>query len=46
MSRFDSIVSAGAWEDLRDQYEEAGGEDASDHQLAEILRQKMIEVEG
>lgn len=46
MSRMDSIVSAEAWDDLHDQYVEVGGEDASDHQLAEILRQKMIEVEG
>ena len=44
--RVDTIVSAGAWDDLKTQYDEAGGEDADDHTLAEILRRKMIEVEG
>lgn len=44
--RYDNIVSAGAWSDLHDQYVEAGGEDADDHTLAEMLRRKMIEVEG
>lgn len=34
MSRYDSIVSAGAWTDLHDQYVEAGGEDADDNTLA------------
>lgn len=43
---WDSAISAGAWNDLRDQYEQVGGEGASDFQLAEILRQKMHEVEG
>jgi hypothetical protein len=46
MPRWDSLVSKEAWEDLVKQYREAGGEDADDHTLAEILRQKMIEVEG
>ena len=46
MSRWDTLVSSGAWEDLRREYREAGGEDADDHTLAEILRLKMIEVEG
>ena len=40
---WDKAVSAGAWEDL---VEKAGGEDADDHTLAEMLRLKMIEVEG
>lgn len=46
VSRWDSMVSSGAWDDLAEQYEEAGGEDADDHTLAEILRRKMTEVEG
>lgn len=45
-SRYDRIVSADAWEYLVEQYEEVGGEDADDHTLAEILRRRMIEVEG
>lgn len=46
MTRIDSMISAEAWDDIHDRYEEAGGEDADDHTLAEILRRKMIEVEG
>lgn len=46
MSRWDSMVSAGAWDDLRDQYAELGGEEATDFELAELLRRKMGEVEG
>lgn len=46
MSRQDTRISAEAWDDLRDEYIEAGGEDASDQQLAQMLRQKMTEVEG
>jgi hypothetical protein len=46
MSRYDSMVSAEAWDRLHDEYVRAGGEDADDHTLAEILRQQMIEVEG
>jgi len=46
MGRYDSIVSAGAWDDLVEQYNEAGGEKADDYDLAEILRRKMFEVEG
>jgi hypothetical protein len=43
---WDKAVSAGAWDDLVEKYKEAGGEDADDHTLAEMLRLKMIEVEG
>lgn len=43
---WDSIVSAGAWNDLVKRYREAGGEEADDFNLAEMLRQKMSEVEG
>lgn len=46
MSRWDTLISSGAWEDLAKQYKEAGGENADDNTLAEILRRKMIEVEG
>jgi hypothetical protein len=46
MSRWDSIISSAAWDDIVAQYRETGGEDADDHALAEILRLKMIEVEG
>lgn len=46
MPRWDTLVSKEAWDDLAAQYREAGGEDADDHALAEILRRKMIEVEG
>lgn len=45
-SKFDNLISAGAWNDLRDEYSQAGGEDADDFRLAEILRVKMNEVEG
>lgn len=44
--RYDNLVSAGAWEDLTRQYRDAGGEEADDFTLAEILRRKMTEVEG
>lgn len=43
---WNTALSAEAWEDLHFQYKEAGGEEASDHDLAEILRKKMEEVEG
>jgi hypothetical protein len=46
VTRWDSAVSAGAWNDLVKRYREAGGAEASDFELAEILRQKMEEVEG
>jgi hypothetical protein len=46
VSRWDSAVSAGAWSDLVARYREAGGEEASDFELAELLRQKVAEVEG
>lgn len=46
MGRVDTLVPSEAWDDLHQQYVEAGGETASDFRLAEILRQKMIEVEG
>jgi hypothetical protein len=46
MARWDSVVSAGAWDDLVKQYKEAGGEEAGDFDLAELLRQKIREVEG
>jgi len=44
--RVDTIVSAGAWDSLAEQYRAAGGESADDHTLAEMLRVRMIEVEG
>jgi hypothetical protein len=46
VNRWDSAVSAGAWNDLLARYREAGGEDADDHELAELLRLKVQEVEG
>jgi hypothetical protein len=46
MSDWDTLVSKESWEDLAKKYEAAGGEDADDHTLAELLRRKMIEVEG
>lgn len=46
MPRWDTMVSAEAWEDLREQYDAAGGDGADDRTLAEMLRLKMIEVEG
>jgi hypothetical protein len=46
MTRWDSAVSAGAWNDLVKQYKEVGGEEADDFDLAELLRQKVREVEG
>lgn len=46
MSRYDSMVSAEAWDTLTEEYAAAGGEAADDHTLAELLRQRMIEVEG
>jgi len=46
VTRWDTAVSAGAWSDLVKQYREAGGAEADDHELAEVLRQKMQEVEG
>ena len=46
MTRWDAAVSSAAWNDLVKQYRELGGEEASDFELAELLRQKMTEVEG
>lgn len=46
MSRWDSAVSVEAWNDLVARYRDAGGEKASDFELAELLRQKVTEVEG
>lgn len=46
MARWDTTISAGAWDDLKARYRELGGEEASDFDLAELLRQKMNEVEG
>ncbi len=46
MTRWDSAVSAEAWNDLVKRYREAGGSEASDFDLAEIVRQKVEEVEG
>lgn len=40
------MVSKAAWDDLKEQYEDAVDDDASDKQLADILRRKMKEVEG
>ena len=45
-SRWDSLISARAWVELVALYRDAGGEDADDHTLAEILRQRVLEVEG
>lgn len=47
MSRYDTLVSSGAWEDLVEQYRALVMEgDASDFTLAELLRNKIYEVEG
>lgn len=46
MNRFDSMVSRDAWESLVQEYDKAGGANASDNELAELLRNKMLEVEG
>jgi hypothetical protein len=46
VTRWDSAVSAEAWNDLVKRYREAGGADADDFELAETLRQKVEEVEG
>jgi hypothetical protein len=46
MTRWDSAVSSGAWADLVARYRALGGEDADDFELAELLRQKIREVEG
>jgi len=46
VTRWDSAVSAEAWNDLVKRYREAGGDEASDFDLAEILRQKVAETEG
>lgn len=46
MTRWDSAVSAGAWDDLVERYKALGGETADDFDLAELLRQKVTEVEG
>lgn len=46
VTRMDNLISAEAWNDLKTSYDAAGGEEADDHTLAELLRLKMIEVEG
>lgn len=46
MTRWDAAVSSGAWEDLVKRYRELGGAEAEDFELAELLRQKIEEVEG
>jgi hypothetical protein len=46
VSRWDSAVSVEAWNDLVKLYQDAGGAEASDFDLAELLRQKIAEVEG
>lgn len=46
MSRWDSMISAEAWDALAAKYVAAGGEACGDHELAEMLRLAMIEVEG
>lgn len=46
MPRWDAAVSSGAWDDLVRRYRELGGADAGDFDLAELLRQKVEEVEG
>lgn len=43
---WDTSVSVGAWNDLVKRYRETGGVDASDFDLAELLREKIEEVEG
>lgn len=47
MTRWDTAVSSGAWQDLVRQYREAvnDGRD-DDFTLAELLRNKIWEVEG
>jgi hypothetical protein len=47
MSRYDALVSSGAWDDLVKGFValvESG--EASDFTLAELLRNKIYEVEG
>jgi hypothetical protein len=46
VSRWDSAVSSEAWNDLVKRYRELGGEESDDFDLAELLRQKISEVEG
>lgn len=46
MSRWDSMVSSGAWDRLVSDYRDAGGESADDFTLAELLRNHVREVEG
>jgi hypothetical protein len=46
VSRWDTTISAAAWNDLVARYRDVGGEKASDFELAELLRQKVTEVEG
>lgn len=43
---WNDMVEAAAWSDLKNQYEDALDDDASDKELAAILRRKMLEVEG
>lgn len=46
MPGWDTMVSKEAWNSLVEEYREAGGEDADDYTLAEMLRQKIQAVEG
>lgn len=46
MVTWNTAVSAEAWDDLHDEYVDAGGEEAPDRTLANLLRQAMNEVEG
>ena len=46
MSRNDTIVSSQAWHDLCQAYQQAGGESATDIELANLLREHMFAVEG
>lgn len=44
--RHDTRVSSEAWNALVEQYREAGGEAAPDHRLADLVRDKVYEIEG
>lgn len=46
MPNWDAAVSSGAWNDLVARYRALGGAEAEDYELAELLRQKVEEVEG
>lgn len=39
-------VSAEAWNDLVEQYRDRGGKQATDYELAEMLREKIEAAEG